>query len=81
MDNLTSNIYSSLNQLNFSIKLIVDTNNFISKYINSEDTLLVRLTTAMTNNDIATKTDLYDNISFNSSFIKMYCILKTSLKY
>jgi hypothetical protein len=69
MDNLSKNLYSSLNQLNFSVKLIVDANNFISKYVNSEVSILQKLTTALTTPDIETTINMYDNVAFNNLFI------------
>ena len=69
MDNLSKNLYSSLNQLNFSVKLIVDANNFISKYVNSEVSILQKLTTALTTPYIETTINMYDNVAFNNLFI------------
>lgn len=71
MDELANNIYSTLNQLNFSVKLITDVNNFLSKYINSEESIEAKLTYILTNaiEDEITLS-LYDNVAFNSLFIK-----------
>jgi hypothetical protein len=70
MDELASNVYSTLNQLNFSLKMITDTNHFLSKYVNTEtsikDKLVYALTTALTE-DVSIS--LYDNVAFNSLFI------------
>jgi hypothetical protein len=72
MDNLANNVYSTINQMNFSIKLIVDTNNFITKYINSETSILQKLTMALTqemSEDNEINVRLSDNVAFNTLFL------------
>ena len=68
MDDLSKNIYSALNQLNFSLKLITDTNNFTTKYVNSEVSILQLLTNALTTPNIETNINLYNNVAFNNLF-------------
>jgi hypothetical protein len=73
MDNLANNIFSSLNQANFSIKLIADTKQFISKYIDDEASFKERLKislTEITSEEITL--DMYNNMAFNSSFISSF---------
>ena len=71
MDLLASNVYSSLNQMNFSVKMITDVNNFLSKYVNTtssiKDNLILVLTGAI---DFIPKFSLYDNVAFNGLFIE-----------
>lgn len=69
MDKLTRNLYSMLNQLNFSTKLIIDTNHFISKYIDSEKSVSDRLKASLGTVDITPTMNLYNNMAFNDSFI------------
>jgi len=69
MDTLANNVYSSLNQLNFSIKVIVDINNYVTKYINSEESIYLKLQKAFTENDFVTNVDLHNNVAFNTLFI------------
>ena len=68
MDDLSKNIYSALNQLNFSLKLITDTNNFTTKYVNSEVSILQLLTNALTTPNVETTINLYNNVAFNNLF-------------
>lgn len=69
MDSLTDNLYTSLHQLNFSLKLIVDADIFLTKYVSSGENLLDKLTAALTTAHTDTTIDLYDDIAFNSIFI------------
>lgn len=70
MDDLAKNIYTSIHQLNFSTKLITDANYFLTKYIDTETSLYSKLNYALTTANIETTINLYDNITFNSLFIK-----------
>lgn len=69
MDELTNNLYSSLNQMNFSIKLIVRTNDFLTKYTNNQSNLQNQLEIDLNADNKETSIDLYSNIIFNNLFV------------
>lgn len=70
MDELALNVYSSINQMNFSVKMITDVNNFLSKYINTATSIKDNLTLVLTGAiDFVPSFSLYDNVTFNNSFV------------
>jgi len=69
MDELANNVYSTLNQLNFSAQFLADTNNFLTKYVNTEVSITDRLNQAFLTPNTETPMRLYSDISFNSLFI------------
>lgn len=68
MDELTNNLYSSLNQMNFSIKLIIRSNDFLVKYTNNQSNLQDQLEIDLNADNKETSIDIYDNIIFNNLF-------------
>jgi ABC-type Zn uptake system ZnuABC Zn-binding protein ZnuA len=69
IDELSKNLYSTLNQINFSIKLIIETNGFLTQYTNDEANLLSQLTELLTVENKETTMELSNNIRFNNLFI------------
>jgi len=67
---LTKNIYSMINQINFSIKLILDTNNYLTRYTTNETNLKEKLESLLTVDDTEVYMSMYNNITFNNLFIK-----------
>src|SRR5690554_3556809 len=70
INELVDNVYSSINQINFSIKLIVDIEHFINSYTGDITGLDSKLRTALTTPDFETNIDLNRNIMFSSIFIR-----------
>lgn len=73
MQNLTKNLYSTLNQINFGFKLVLDTNNYLTRYTtnnsNLKDKLKEALENGTTENPVETSIDMYNNVIFNNLFI------------
>jgi len=73
MDNLADNIFSSIHHANFSIKLISDTRQFLTRYLNDETSFKDRLKTSLTEIALEEITlDIYNNMAFNSLFISAF---------
>lgn len=79
---LTNNLYTSFNQMNFSIKVIVQFYAFINKYVYSSNNI-----SQVLNNALITEQDdeninfsLYELIGFNESLITDYLRLDTFSK-
>ena len=76
MQNLTKNLYSTLNQINFSFKLILDTNYYLTRYTNNEINLKDKLKEALETEGFDTPINMYDNVTFNNIFIFFFNKIK-----
>lgn len=79
---LTNNLYTSFNQMNFSIKVIVQFYAFINKYVYSSNNISQVLNNALIaeQNDENINFSLYELIGFNESLITDYLRLDTFSK-
>lgn len=69
LETLTNNLYSTINQMNFSIKMITDTDRFVNKYIGKADRLLTQLTKSLTEENDNVYIDMYNAVLFNNNFV------------
>lgn len=79
---LTNNLYTSFNQMNFSIKIIVQFYAFINKYVYSSSNISQVLNKSLIaeQNDEDINFSLYELIGFNESLITDYLRLDTFSK-